>query len=181
MHLIDVEVVRGLIDIGKSGIATSSDVHVSAFGYAADSVPFVGGRLVLGHAAALAVLRDDHQERGNASFNRQVQYYALHMGSPHTSVMLGSGLQAHRNARKMMAAAWPMLTQRQSIILPALPESVAAKIENTGFSKVAVAAVLEDVGLWFIEANLDHLFPTVRAWTSCSGAHVPYFCSLAGS
>lgn len=143
----------------------NSFLPVTTFGTPENDVPFVGGSIVMNHANALAVMNDVNQLRDGDSFNRQPgQFNSPNVGSPYGSVMSSSGTADYLNAKRMMSKAWPMLTNRTDIVLPALPQSFTDKLKEGRLNNLE-EGVSQDMALWFIEANLNHLHPNHQGIT----------------
>ena len=72
--------------------------------------------------------------------------------------MESSGTVEYLNTKRMFMVAWPMLAKREEIVLPDLPKSFTNALEGGRLNALDVS-VSEDMALWFIEANLNHLHP----------------------
>ncbi|GMH68075.1 hypothetical protein TrST_g11425 [Triparma strigata] len=164
VHLVDSEAARAIADLADSG-TNNSYLPVTTFGNPYEDVPFVGGSIVMDHAKALAVIKDEAQLRDGDSFNRQPgQFNSPIVGSPYGSVMSSSGTVDYLNAKRMMSKAWPMLTNRTDIVLPELPKSFTDKLKEGRLNNLE-ESLSQDMALWFIEANLAHLHPNHQGIT----------------
>jgi hypothetical protein len=173
LHLVDVEAVRLLAP-------NVTELYLLAFGdwrmqressqlarLPITDVPFVGGPIVMNYRDVLRAIREPDQQRSAASFARQVgQFNQPAVGSSRLSVMLSTRSKAHGNAMAMVAAAWPMLRVRTTILLPALGDELEHQIKATfmGISS-ELETVKQDMATWVFQANLDHLFPDNQGMT----------------
>jgi ABC-type multidrug transport system ATPase subunit len=181
LHLTDVEVVRQLAAFEEND-SSSAFLHHDAFMNPQDDVVFVGGNMILSYEGAKAVIFDADQIRDATAFNRQyAQFNAPTAGGPYAPVFLSTKSPLYANSIKAFAKAWPMLGAPQPIVLPKIPDSVKAE-KKAGYGALkdldATSAVASDLATWFIEANLDHLFPKHQGITDSLKAALGVFVTL---
>uniref|UniRef100_A0A7S2VVU3 ABC transporter domain-containing protein n=1 Tax=Triparma pacifica TaxID=91992 RepID=A0A7S2VVU3_9STRA len=183
LQLIEVEAIRAIANTDTNGYDSFTDstlMLLDTFGTPENYVPFVGGELIQSHKGVLEVMRDEDQLRSVGAFNRQPgQFNSPSVGSDHTSVMLSTKSEGYEGSIRMYAAVWPMLGTKSNIVLPKLPEEMSEKIkEGKSFEKLEAAGLQEDMALWFIEANLDHLFPNHQGITDSLKGSLVIFLGL---
>ena len=184
VHLVDVEIARELAGTSESD-SSSSHLHYDSFGDVDEDVAFVGGRMVLSYSGGLAVVADGGQVRDRGSFNRQYsQFNTGSVGGAFAPVFFSTGSTQHGNAVRMLSVAWPMLAGIRAsggIVLPEMPDSMKDEIES-GYSGLidldADSLLVQDMSLWFIEANLDVLFPDNQGITDALKTSLLVFVGL---
>ena len=183
LQLIEVEAIRGIANVDTGGYKSSTSntlMFVDTFGHPEDYIPFVGGEIVQSHSGVLEVIRDEDQLRSSGAFNRQPgSFNSPSVGSDYTSVMLSTASDEYTGTINTYAAVWPMLATKSKIVLPKLPEKMSDKIKSgRGFEKLEAASLQQDLALWFIEANLDHLFPEHQGITDTLKGSLVLFLGL---
>lgn len=183
LQLIEVEAIRGIANLDTGGYKSSTSstlMFVDTFGHPVSYIPFVGGEIVHSHSGVLEIIRDEDQIRSRGAFNRQPgSFNSPSVGSDHTSVMLSTASDEYAGTIRVYSAVWPMLGTKSKIVLPELPEEMSEKIKSgRGFEKLEAAGLQQDMALWFIEANLDHLFPNHQGITDTLKGSLVLFLSL---
>ena len=164
IYLVDVETVREILEVSAANATESvedkEDVMIKSFGYNPSRRPWVtGGSLLLTHAEVLEVMKDPSQIRRGGSFNRQSDANEPIVLSRHTATQVSSASLAHELAHKLITKAWPMLAKPQPIVLKPVPESLKKAVKRgTALGDLSESTV-QDVTLYVIESQFDHLFP----------------------